>query len=145
MSDQCDHQDGLGGAMPQDALAAILAASDGLLMPSESDYPFELFRWPGPGPITPEALLAYLGLPPDTPVETRDALDLLDRLAAAQGWHGEEERATTARFAQLRDTLTAHLGDLVAYRVGRIQITLIIAGRDASGAIVGLRTTLIET
>lgn len=144
MSDQDQHQDGPGEA-PSDALSALVAAAEGLLMPSESDYPFEPFRWPGPGPLTPEALLAHLGLPPETPVETRDAAALFERLSAPRDWHGEPERATAARFAALRDAFATNLADVVVYRVGTITISLFILGRDPAGATVGLRTTVIET
>ncbi len=137
------HQD--GPSETPDALATITAAAAGLLMPSESDYPFEPFRWPGPGPLTPEALLAHLGLPPETPVETRDLSAFFERLTAPRDWHGEPERATAARFAELRDVIAANLADAVVYRVGTITIPVLIVGRDASGAIVGLRTTVIET
>lgn len=130
---------------PPAALAAISAAAEGLLMPSESDYPFEPFRWEGPGPLTPEALRAQLGLPPDTPVETRDAFALLDQLAAEQDWFGAEERAVAARFAALRDTIAAQLTAVTLYRLGTLKITLIIVGRDPSGALVGLRTMAVET
>lgn len=130
---------------PPDTLATITAAADGLLMPSESDYPFEPFSWSGPEPLTPELLLTLLGLPSDTPVEVRDALALLDRLATIQEWFGEYEQYVAARFATLRDTMTAHLTDLTLYRIGTIRITLIIAGRDDTGATVGLRTIVIET
>lgn len=145
MSEPHNDDISLGEPSESDALAVIAMAADGLLMPSESDYPFEPFRWPDAGPLTAEALLVHLGLPPETPVETSDGLALLDRLAAERDWHGEQERATAARFAKLRNTIAARLTDVVLYRVGHIQITVIIAGRDASGAIVGLRTTAIET
>lgn len=145
MSDQPEHRDGVVEGASGDALAAMTAASAGLLMPSESDYPFEPFRWTGPGPLSAAALLVHLGLPPETPVEMRDAMALLDSLAAAQDWHAEEERATAARFARLRDTIAAHLADVLVYRAGSIEIALVIAGRDRSGAVVGLRTTVVET
>lgn len=130
---------------PPDTLATITAAADGLLMPSESDYPFEPFSWSGPEPLTPELLLTLLGLPSDTPVEVGDALTLLDRLATIQEWFGEYEQYIAARFATLRDTITAHLTDLTLYRIGTIRITMIIVGRDYTGATVGLRTLAIET
>ena len=130
---------------PLDTLATITAAAAGLLMPSESDYPFEPFSWHGTEPLTPEILLTLLGLPADTPVEVQDALLLLDQLATVQEWFGEYEQFIAARFATLRDTMTAHLTDLTLYRIGTIRITLIIAGRDCTGSTVGLRTITVET
>lgn len=127
------------------ALAALAAAADGLLVPSESDHPLEPFRWDGPGPLTPAALLARRGLPPDTPVETRDLAAFLDPLAAAHDWLDANQRAAAARFAALRELIAATLSDVRVYRVGRIQISAIIAGTDSAGDTVGLETTLIET
>jgi hypothetical protein len=132
-------------APPPDALAALTAAAAGLLVPSESDYPLSPFRWPGPAPLTPAALLAHLGLPPDTPIETRTLDAFLGTLAATYDWMDADQRAAAARFATLRDLIAATLSGVVVYRVGRIQITAIITGVDAVGNTVGLRTTLIET
>jgi hypothetical protein len=134
-----------GGSASSDALTEIAAAAEGLLMPSESDYPFEPFRWDGPAPLTPETLRTHLDLPPDAPVEMRDAMALLDQLAAEQDWFGAEERAVAARFATLRDTIASKLTDVVLYRIGTTRITLIIAGRDPGGDLVGLRTMVVET
>lgn len=128
-----------------DTLAEIIAAADGLLVPSESDFPFEPFRWPDPGPFTPEALIAHLGLPPGTPVEIRELDRFFAPLTVVREWHDDSQRATTARFALLRDLLHDQLADVVVYRVGQIRIAVVIAGRASTGAIVGLRTTLIET
>jgi hypothetical protein len=114
-------------------------------MPSEGDAPFAPFTWPGPDPLTPAALCAHLGLPPETPVEVGDAHALLDQLAQEQDWFGAEERAVAARFATLHAVFNAHVTDFTCYRLGQIQITLIIAGRAASGAVLGLQTTVIET
>lgn len=127
------------------ALAALTAAAQGLLVPSEGDYPLESFRWAGPGPLTPAALRAQLGLPPDAPAETRALDDFFAPLAATYGWMDDQQRAAAARFAGLRDLIAASLSDVTVYRLGHRRISAIIAGKDAAGQIVGLRTTQIET
>jgi hypothetical protein len=128
-----------------DTLAALAAASAGLLVPSESDYPFEPFEWPGPGPLTPAALLAHLGLPPDTPVETRDVERFLGRLARRQSWMDAAARASAARFGALQRLFRERLSDVTVYRVGQVEVQVFTVGRDADGRYVGLRTTQIET
>jgi type IV secretory pathway TrbF-like protein len=60
-------------------------------------------------------------------------------------WFDDGQRAAAARFAALRTMIISLLTDVVVYRVGRIQITAIIVGRDAVGNVVGLQTTQIET
>jgi Nuclease A inhibitor-like protein len=133
------------GVSALDELDSIMLLADGLLMPSESDYPFTAFRWPGPEPLSAPALLAHLELPPETPVEQRDFNAFFERLTAPQDWHSDEDKARLARFAALRDALLAKLSELVVYRVGTIQIHVFIVGRSPSGATMGLRTLLIET
>jgi hypothetical protein len=130
---------------PDDALAAITAAADGLLVPSESDYPFEPFRAEGSERLTPASLLAQLGLPPDTPVTTDSLEAFFAQLTRVADWMDEDQRAQAARFAELRDLIAARLRNVVSYRAGRTKIAVVIAGQDAAGATVGLRTTLIET
>jgi hypothetical protein len=132
-------------AAPDDPLTTLAAAADGLLVPSEHDYPLELFRWDGCAPLTPASLVAALGLPPHTPVETRDLATFFAPLTRTADETDAAAQATAARFAALRTQIAAALTDVVVYRVGRIQITAIIAGTTAEGATGGLRTTLIET
>lgn len=134
-----------GSPAPPDACAEVAAAAAGLLMPSESDHPFEPFRWPGPGPLTPDALVAHLGLPPATRVETRGLDSFFDPLAAVRDWGDAAQRASAARFALLRDRCNDLLASAMVYRVGVLQVTVIIAGAAPDGAVCGLRTTVVET
>lgn len=127
------------------SLDALTAAAAGLLMPSESDYPFEPFTWVGPGPLTPEALVVFLGLPPGTPVETRTLERQFAALTRERDSWDEAECSTRARFAALQAAFEAQLGDIVVYRVGAVEIQVFIVGVDAEGACVGLRTTVVET
>lgn len=129
----------------EDTLAELVAAADGLLVPSESDNPFEPFRWEGSGPLTAEALVAHLGLPAETPVETRSLEKFFAPLSQSADWMDERERAQAARFGQLRELMAEKLRDPQVYRVGRTKIAVIIAGQDAAWQTVGLRTTVIET
>lgn len=139
-----DDRDDTGGA-PPDTLAELIAATDGLLVTSESDHPFTPFRWDRAEPFAPELLPGYLGLPADAPVEQRD----LGRFFAAQSrlydWSSDDDRARADRFIALRDLIGARLSRPTLYRVGAIQIHALILGHDQSGATVGLRTLLIET
>lgn len=140
-------EDGIrdGDLSQSDALIPILKAADGLLMPSESDYPFTPFRWPGSGPLTPDALVVHLELPQDTLVAVRDITQFFASLVTTREWHTDEDRVQVSRFLALRDALTTHLADLIVYRVGEISIQVFIVGTDANGAKVGLHTTQIET
>jgi|GEM_PF-1446479 len=128
-----------------DTLAALAAAVEGLLVPSESDFPLEPFRWEGAGRLTPEALLERLGLPPDTPVETRSSEAFFAPLARRADWMDAGQLAQADRFAALAALVAERLPDAVAYRAGQIRIAAVVVGQDRDGSAVGLRTTLIET
>ena len=128
-----------------DTLDDLVAAATGLLVTSESDYPFEPFRWPGPGPLTPETLLAHLGLPPATPVELGDVERFFKSQSAVRDAGSPEGRTHAARFAALGRRFARLLTERSLYRVGAVEIQIFLTGRDAEGAIVGLRSTLIET
>jgi hypothetical protein len=114
-------------------------------VPSESDVPFTPFRWEGAGELTPEGVLAQLELPPDTEVETRSLEQFFAPLTRLADWMDDGQRATAGRMAELHKRIAEVLDDVVVYRLGRIRITVVIAGKDAAGAVVGLRTALIET
>lgn len=128
-----------------DAILVLAAAAEGLLVPSETDAPLTPFRWSGDVPLTAETLPTALDFPPDAPVETRTLDEFFAPLARVADWMEESQRERAGRFAALRDLITSLLTDVVVYRVGRTQITMIVAGQDARGDTVGLRTTLVET
>lgn len=130
---------------PDDAILVLAAAAEGLLVPSETDAPLTPFRWEGEGPLSPEALLVALGLPPNTPAETRTLDEFFAPLARLANWMDADQRERAGRFAALRDLIASVLTDVAVYRIGRTQITVIIAGQDARGDTVGLRTTRVET
>lgn len=55
------------------------------------------------------------------------------------------QRERAGRFATLRNLIAGSLADVAVYRIRRTQVTVIIAGQDAHGDTVSLRTTLVET
>jgi hypothetical protein len=130
---------------PEATLATLAAASQDLLVPSESDYPFEPFRWQGDALFTPEALVASLDLPPTTPIETRTLEAFFAPFTRVAKGMDSRERARARRFAALQAAITNHLTDPVVYRVGSRTIATFIVGQTRDGTVVGLRTTVIET
>ncbi|XHX79841.1 MAG: nuclease A inhibitor family protein [Stenomitos frigidus ULC029] len=121
-------------------------ASQGLLMPSESDYPFETFIWSGQAgeSLTPKQLLQLTGHPPETPVESVDLEYLFRNLTQPQEWHDTMQQANVVKFQTLMQTLKANLSDLQVYRVGSIEIEVYIVGKNDDD-LAGLKTKLIET
>jgi Nuclease A inhibitor-like protein len=125
-------------------LAMLAAAVDGLLMPSETDAPFEPLVW-GPDAPTPESLRAHSGRSADAPVLVGDLAELLAGLVRAEPWHTPGQRSRAARFADLQILLATHLTDLQVYRVGTVEIAIYLIGRDTSGSYLGLRTSVVRT
>lgn len=137
------------GARGDVSCAEVLAtdlgvATEDLLFPSESDYPFEavdLEDQQGAGAITPARLLALLALDPQTRTETRrvDAL-FADLVTGPEG----------ARYQAVLDTLTSELTDLAVIRIvpaapSSARIRVYVIGRTACDEIAGIATISIET
>lgn len=127
------------------ALDRLVAAAQGLLATSESDYPLEPFRWPGPGPLTPASLLAHLGLPVATPVEQGDPARFFRGQAQPPEDGDAAELARAARFAALGRLFARLLTDRSYYRVGSVEVHVFLVGVDGDGETVGLRSVLVET
>lgn len=126
-------------ACSDDALVArIDAATDGLWLLSESDYPLEPVSWPGQGAAaaSPEAMLQLLGLPATTPI----GLETFDRMIERLGYSNEP-----ARVAELRALMEDNLTGLVFYEVGEIQVHAYVVGVSACGGVVGFTSISIET
>ena len=125
-------------------IETLLKATDGLLMPSESEYPFEAFRWSGENELTDQKLLQLTSHPADSPVETV-ALDYLFRnVAYEKEWHDEVQKANVSKFQNLVSTLEKNLTDIKVYRVGTIDIDVYIVGKN-EGELAGLSTKVVET
>jgi hypothetical protein len=87
------------------ALDALTKASRGLLMPSESDAPFQPFQWEG-GDLTPARVLQLAHEPEDAAVEE----DTLDNLFATI------PSADLPRFQALRKALQEELAGVKVFK-----------------------------
>jgi hypothetical protein len=120
-------------------------ATRGLLMMSESDYPFEVFRWARAGQPTPEFLRGLTRHDSSTPVETVSAADFFRAAASEPEWKAGDELIAARRFQSLLRLLEDNLSDLKVFRVGTISVPVYIVGRAPSGALIGLSTRVVET
>lgn len=111
-------------------LEELKNASIGLLVMSESDYPFELIQWNGENPITSEYLCSVSERPEGTRIEETDTKRFL----------GENER-----FRKLQAVIESNLEDVKVYKVGAIDIAVYIVGRSREGQWLGVSTRLIQT
>ena len=128
-------------------LNAILAtASEWLLMPSESDYPFTPFTWTNGAKAkrTIPRLLKVTGHAPDTAVEIVDLDYFFRNVAQPQPWHDPTQAENVAKFKHLVKVLTDNLTDIHVYRVGAVQNDVYIVGKSGKD-LVGLSTNVVET
>ena len=121
-------------------------ASSGLLMPSESDFPFTTFTWPDAATphLTTPRLLELTGHAPDEVVEVVDLDHFFRNVADRQPWHDQQRSKDVRRFARLQRTLERHLTDIRVYRIGTIRIDAYVVG-TCDDDLTGVSTTLIET
>jgi hypothetical protein len=127
-------------------LQELQEATAGLLFMSESDYPFQVIEWDQAIEITPDYLRQQsAGVNSQTPVR-RQSVDEFFRSATSEPqWKKGRELETARRYQTLVRLLKEYLTDLTVYRVGEIDITIFILGKNESGDLVGLTTRVIET
>jgi hypothetical protein len=122
-----------------DLLAELTAATEGLLFPSETDAPVTPFEWAGPGEPTPQAVCAANGIARGAPVE---ASSLEAELGPLSGDDGGDD---APRWRALSSLLGSKLEDVRVLRVGGPDVLIVIVGRAASGAWLGVTTRAVET
>lgn len=120
-------------------------AVDGLLFPSETDAPIELFSWQDPPPFSPEALREQLQLPASVPLTTMDLESFFAPAVRVEDWFTPERRARAERFQTLLALLKQQLSDMRVYKFGRNEMPVIVVGRDAQGTWRGIKTVVVET
>ena len=118
------------------------SAAGGLLMMSESDYPFEYLNT-NERQLNSALALKLTQKPEGTPVEQTTIEHLLRNLIDPTS--GSVNIATAQRFQQLMAALKQELSNLTVYRVGEVQVQVFILGLTADGTVGGMRTMLIET
>lgn len=121
-------------------------ATEGLLMPSESEFPFKGFHWNDTNSLIPETLLELTDRSPDTQVEETNLDYLFRNIAVEKDWHDEIQKADVAKFQRLKQVIEENLSDIKVYRVGNVEIDVYIIGKLKAGSgLAGLSTKLIET
>lgn len=128
------------------ALQSLCEAADGLLVPSETDAPFEPFCWPDEQvkDLTPERARELASAPADTKIECVSIAAFFRDATREQEWHNAEEAAQVQRFKALVKAIKKTLDEPRVFRVGETEIDCYIAGGIAGG-VGGLKTQLVET
>lgn len=118
------------------------SAANGLLMMSESDYPFTWFETPE-DQLDEKLILQLAGKPEGSVIEKTNLDHLLRNMTNTSS--GAVNQETAKKFSSLSSGIKEELTDVVVYRVGEIQIEVLIAGITKEGKVAGMRTQLIET
>jgi hypothetical protein len=121
----------------------LTQASQRLLMPSESDYPFEVFVWKDVE-LTPQKILELTNNPPETSIEQVELDYFFRNVATQKDWHDEIQRESVTKFQNLVQVVKDNLAELRVYRIGTIEVNVYIVGKTKDG-VAGLTTKVIET
>jgi hypothetical protein len=116
--------------------------ANGLLFPSESEYPLEPFTWKS-ATLTPETILTRSQKPSDTPIESITLEDFFAPVVTDEDWFEDEDREIAQRFRDLQAAI-ATLENVQVFKVGTVEIDVYIVGAIGPD-LVGLKTTVIET
>src|SRR5262245_18247929 len=112
-----------------EAVAALEAARDGLLNPSETDAPFTPVRWKNAdGPITATKVLKRARKKAGTPVQEIPLDEFFRDLTAEPDWYGEEEKTAAAGFRNLLAALRRALKEVRVFKVGKTKVDVYIVG-----------------
>ncbi len=121
-------------------------ASNGLLMMSETDEPFEFFydEELAGEELNETTVLRMAGMPAQYPIEVVELEHFLRNQTRALEENPEAE-ARAKKFQELQAKLKELLHDVKVYRVGETRITAYILGTTDAGEIAGLTTVVVET
>src|SRR5207248_9210996 len=130
----------------RETATALRAATDGLSYQSETDAPWTVIDWPtAEGEPTAEAVRKRGRHKADAPAEEQSVDEFFAPLVAEQDWYGDEEKATSARYRQLRDAVKHLLGGPKVVRIGERKIAVYVIGTAKEGGWAGVKTTAVET
>jgi hypothetical protein len=126
------------------AIAETLTqASQGLLMPSESEYSFEVVVWKDVE-LTPQKILELTHYPPATSIEEVELDYFFRNVAIEKDWHDKIQKENVAKFQNLVQVIKDNLAEIRVYRIGTIEVSVYIVGKTNDG-VVGVATKVIET
>jgi hypothetical protein len=123
----------------------IKKAAEGLWYISETEAEIFPFTGSKAEAVSKEILLQQIGKSQDAPVEERDFDQMFERLIKIQDWHGDEEKATAAKYAALKSLLEKNLSNLKVFKVGKTERDIYFVGLDAEGNLAGIQTKTVET
>jgi Nuclease A inhibitor-like protein len=133
--------------MTNEITEKLKKASHGLLMMSESEYPFETVLWVGQGKesITAQKILQLTGHPLSSPIEEVELEYFFRNCALEKEWHNEIQKSDVKKFQTLVESLKENLKEIKVYRLGTISIDVYIIGKTSNEDLAGISTKVVET
>jgi hypothetical protein len=131
--------------MNKNIVELLKKASQGLVFPSESEYPFEVFLWNSEGKDLDESKLLEKVGQSGGPVKVVDVDTFFKNVVEEKDWQDVEEKRDVKKFQELVQTLKGNLAHLKVFRLGQTEIDVYIVGKTEDGAWAGLKTTVVET
>jgi hypothetical protein len=126
-------------------LAELKRIAAGLWFMSESDYPFEVFRWDGSAEVGPQFLREAAGLGPDAPVREFAPEEFFGGGTSVRVWRAGGASSTPEPDQSLLRALEESLDGLRVYQVGEINMPVYVVGRSDEGNWLGVSTRAVET
>ncbi|MFD2160879.1 nuclease A inhibitor family protein [Paradesertivirga mongoliensis] len=115
----------------------------GVMMMSETDYPFEYFSLAEDDHNENNIFIYSNRL--NGPVEIISLEYLFRNMMKVYSDSSDEEEESAERFQNLMNVLNAELRSVKVYRIGIMKVEVYIAGISLEGVVEGLKTRLIET
>ncbi len=122
----------------------LLRVSQGLLYPSESDYPFENFFSLGQTSLPSQQQFLQLIGQQGQPIAQADFNQFFNRLTTIEPGMDRQQIKDALRYRNLKRVFEQTFTNLTVYRVGEIQVQIYITGINSCG-MGGLKTISIET
>lgn len=118
-----------------------------LLYPSESDEPLETVTCylKQTEPLTVSQIKDWQMLPPSVYVEETPEADFWEPVSTDQDWYGDEEKARTAKFQQLKKLAEEELTVRQVFRVGESEMDVYLLGLQKNGERAGIKTKIVQT
>lgn len=133
--------------MNTNVVESLKQASNGLLMMSESEYPFEVIEWVvgDDESLTVQKILQLTNHPQDSSIEEVELEYFFRNCAFEKEWHDETQKQEVVKFQSLLNVLESNLNEIKVYRVGATDIDVYIVGKTETNNLIGLSTKVIET
>ncbi len=124
-----------------------MEASQGLLMMSETDAPFEFYyhEKPKEEEFTGEIMVEWDGKPSGTRVQELALEDFLNRMINPHAEADQAAKEAAPRFKHLLQKLNELLQNPKAYKISDVNMPVYLIGKTPAGDYAGLKTLVVET